>query len=142
MSECQNVKMSNCQNVNQIVRISNVMYYQSVQINLAHRLCTDFQYFLSLGKSPFFYFFCFIQKMCPRLLPGPFCMDRHEFMVMRVNAVEIYEGGVTIVAIVCGNSDNREMVDPIQRSAPSLTVDRQKQRCEHLSFHFGCNSSS
>ena len=98
--------------------------------------------FLSLDKNPFFYFFCFIQKMCPRLLPGPFCMDRHEFMVMRVNAVEIYEGGVTIVAIVCGNSDNREMVDPIQRSAPSLTVDRQKQRCEHLSFHFGCNSSS
>ena len=45
MSECQNVKMSNCQSNCQIVTISDVIYYQSVQINLAHRLCTDFQYF-------------------------------------------------------------------------------------------------
>ena len=50
MSKCQ----PNCQNVNKIVRmsiklsnvtISNVMCYQIVQIKLAHRLCTDFQYF-------------------------------------------------------------------------------------------------
>ena len=52
MSNCQQcqivnqiVKLLKCQIVNQIVTISNVMYYQSVQINLAHRLCTDFQYF-------------------------------------------------------------------------------------------------
>ena len=43
LSKCQ----SNCQNFNQIVIISNVMCYQSVQIKLAHRLCTDFQYFYS-----------------------------------------------------------------------------------------------
>ena len=34
------IKLSACQ----IVTISNVKCYQSVQINLAHRLCTDFQY--------------------------------------------------------------------------------------------------
>ena len=45
LSNCHNVKFSNCQSNFQIVTISNVMYYQSVQINLAHRLCTDFQYF-------------------------------------------------------------------------------------------------
>ena len=62
MSECQIVKMSNCQNfkmseskcktvklskckiVNQIVTISNVMYYQSVWIRLAHQLYTDVKY--------------------------------------------------------------------------------------------------
>ena len=47
----QNVKISKmskspkCQIVNQIVTISNVMYYQSVWIRLAHRLYSDFQYF-------------------------------------------------------------------------------------------------
>ena len=46
MSNCQQCKMSNCQIVNcQIVTISNVTYYQSVGIRLAHRLYCDFQYF-------------------------------------------------------------------------------------------------
>ena len=40
-----NVKFSNCQ----IVTISNVMYYQSVWIRLAHQLYTDFQYFFKRG---------------------------------------------------------------------------------------------
>ena len=56
MSKCQ----PNCQNVNKIVRmsiklsnvtISNVMCYQIVQIKLAHRLCTDFQYFSSIHNK-------------------------------------------------------------------------------------------
>ena len=49
MSNCKNVKLSKCQSNCQIITISNVMYYQSMQIKLAHRLCTDFQYFLSDG---------------------------------------------------------------------------------------------
>ena len=52
-------KCHSCKNVIQIVNmsiklsnvtISNGMCYQSVQINLAHQLCTDFQYFYS-GSS-------------------------------------------------------------------------------------------
>merc|ERR1712016_268690 len=57
LSKCQqcqianNVKlstMSKCQSNCQIVTTSNVMYYQSVWIRLAHRLYSDFQYFFLL----------------------------------------------------------------------------------------------
>merc|ERR1711994_127335 len=71
MSNCQNVNnvklptMSNCQqcqNVNQIVTTSNVMYYQSVWIRLAHRLYSDFQYFFNTN---------FFSKPIPILFPIP-----------------------------------------------------------------------
>ena len=47
MSKFQIVKLSKCQSNCQIVTISNVMYYQSVWIRLAHRLYSDFQYFFN-----------------------------------------------------------------------------------------------
>ena len=58
--ECQNVnqivkmaiKLLKCQSNCQIVTISNVMYYQSVQINLAHRLCTDAHLTFSVTICP------------------------------------------------------------------------------------------
>ena len=46
VNNVNNVKLSNCQNVKLSIKLSQyVMNYQSVWINLAHRLCTDFQYF-------------------------------------------------------------------------------------------------
>ena len=39
------IKLSKCQSNCHIVTISNVTYYQSVGIRLAHRLYSDFQYF-------------------------------------------------------------------------------------------------
>ena len=51
ISNCQIVKLSDCQSNCQIVTISNVMYYQSVWIRLAHRLYTDFQYFWIQAKT-------------------------------------------------------------------------------------------
>ena len=51
MSKFQIVKLSKCQSNCQIVTISNVMYYQGVWMRLAHRLYSDFQYFL-LKNTP------------------------------------------------------------------------------------------
>ena len=51
MSKFQIVKLSKCQSNCQIVTISNVMYYQSVWIRLAHRLYSDFQYFCDETNS-------------------------------------------------------------------------------------------
>ena len=43
ISKCQNVRMSNCQIVKISIKLSQ--YQMSCIINLAHRLCTYFQYF-------------------------------------------------------------------------------------------------
>ena len=59
--------VSKCQSNCQIITISNAMYYQSVYINLAHRLCPDFQYFFHFLKFHFSHFIQLKNVSCDEL---------------------------------------------------------------------------